>query len=143
MADKYVHQEIEDVMGLVDLILHDEKEERENIELYGYPADYLTVPNPSLINETYNALKGNDDYFGFVLCSLDKDEFRLGSVLESDDPYQKIKLRGKTYFIKTGKLKQLLLDYQNDDTMAVNDGKAEMIVKLPVRLLLENTIRFQ
>lgn len=137
MIDEYIDDEIR---KLIDRLINNPEEEAENIHLYGYPADYLSVPNDHkrTVKEAYNALGANKDYFGFVFCSLDNDEFRLGSILESDDPYHKIKLRGKTYFIKTGKIKRLLLDYPNDNMMKITGNKEEFIVKLPVRLLLES-----
>lgn len=138
---KYQQEQDTIIDDLIKQLLGKEQDEELDIELYGYPADYLDDPktkHSKPLSERYNALIDGNDYIGFKICSVINGDFRLGSIFYYTQPLLLLDFGLKKAYINTKKLKSLLYDQVDAAVIKTSHQGDALYVKLNKRLLLDS-----
>ena len=129
--DEYV---ADDVRKLLD-----KTDDREmHYDLYGYPSDYLgtrsqlkRMQRESVMHSVVNG----KEYFLFELMCFGKNDVSIGKAFERRNGIYRFKIGGRYVYLKTGKLKQLLLDHEEREQVVSGN---KLLIKLPKQVLLDH-----
>lgn len=142
MSNERKNMSIDIVDDLIkSLLAKTEYDENLEIELNGYPADYLDDPTDigdSAINEEYNSLIDGNRYLGFVYCYTGQSGFKLGDILNTEEPQYLLDFGMKKAWIDTKKLRSLIKDNSGNGWTKQTRNGIQFFIKVPVQLLLDS-----
>ncbi|WP_276131928.1 hypothetical protein [Polluticoccus soli] len=123
------------------LLAKPESDEELEIELFGYPADYLDDPMQKRrrLREYREIERDYGKYIEFEVMTTCNGNVRIGIAYRSKAPLMLLDFGIRKAYIATKKLKYLLDVYASKSYMRSFGNKETFIIKLPTRLLLDNS----
>ena len=119
--------------------LLDKTDDREmHYDLYGYPSDYLGTRSQlkrMQRESVIHSLVDGKEYFLFELMCFGKNDVTIGSAFEKRNGICRFNIRNRFVYLRTAKLKQLLLDH-NEREQVVSGNK--LLIRLPKQVLLDH-----